>query len=59
VVGEPLASEVGAARVDDERAVEAGAGRAVHVVDEPLSRLDRKRNLKKALAGSDAELSNR
>ena len=56
MVVEAFATEVGSGGVNDQRAVEAGAGRAVHVVDEALAGLDGQRNLEKTFPGSDTTL---
>ena len=56
VVVEAFAPEVGTRGVDDERAVEAWAGRAVNVVHEALAGLDGKGDSEEAVASSDAAL---
>ena len=56
VVVEAFAPEVGTRGVDDERAVEAWAGRAVNVVHEALAGLDRKGDPEEAVASSDSAL---
>ena len=56
VVVEAFAPEVGTRGDDDQRAVEAWAGRAVNVVHEALAGLDRKGDSEEAVASSYAAL---